>query len=80
MVQRVQVFYLVWEQLPRGMTHESLKNSYLSMESRWDTLKYGRRNTARQVILVYFTGNHSDEFIRKQFLELMDRIIVDEES
>jgi len=73
--QPVDVFWLVWEPRQMGIGAEELGN--LTWKTQWKLVKNGRRNFARQVLLIYFVGEqHASSPVRRRVRELVQRIIV----
>lgn len=65
-----QVFWLVWENQQMGVEAEELGS--LSWRNQWSLVKNGRRNFGRQVVIVYFIGQHPPDALRRKVQELLD--------
>lgn len=77
--QAVQVFWLVWEPLQMGLSSQAIDNRS-GWSNRLAPVLHGRRDFGRQVLLVYINGDFGDDFIRRKFQDLLDRITVLEEN
>lgn len=69
----VQVFWLVWEAQQMGVAAEELGS--LSWRNQWQLVLNGRRHFGRQVILIYFRGDHSEDVLRGEVQQLLARIV-----
>lgn len=69
--RNVQVFYLIWQRREVGKRSSGL----LDLKNRLALIKEGRRSFAREIVLVYFQGDYGDEYVRRQFTDLMHTLL-----
>lgn len=67
--QNVRVFWLVWEPQKMGIAGEIAGN--VTWSNQWALVKSGRRNFARQVILIYFAGEIPDSLLQERVRRLV---------
>lgn len=73
--RNVQVFYLIWQRREVGKRGSGM----FDLRNRIALIKEGRRSFAREVVLVYFQGDYGDEFVRRQFTDLMQTLLPEEQ-
>ena len=71
--ENVHVFWLVWEAQRMGVGAEELGS--LTWRNQWQLVRNGRRNFDRQVLLVYFVGDHPPFLVREKVRELLDLLV-----
>jgi len=70
-----QVFWMVWEPRQMGVSAEFLQTRKF-WSTRWAAVLSGRRDFSRQILMMYVIGDYSDAFIRDQFTNLVNRIVI----
>jgi exosortase len=73
--EKVHVFWLVWEAQRMGVEAEELGS--LTWRNQWQLVRNGRRNFDRQVLLIYFLGDHAPFLVREKVREILDGLVAD---